>query len=449
MIGVNRLVTAIGDMQAAVPALPMVAAGLSWLAGTLPLVAAGIVAEGHARLIGLGRTSIAYPQMVNDLRRTGAIAAKACCVACAQCSQLMKNGNRSGCVVREPAVYGAERRRGPQKWLGAFLCSQPGNIDRVYGNGRRARLESLLPMRPDVVTADDLTAHPERLNPIRYLFSTWGMPALNAGQIDALFPRLEAVFYAAGSVRHFAAPFIGKGIHVISGFRANAVPVAEYTVAQVLLAAKGAFAMRRAYAESRGCPRETGQQPSYPGNYGLTVSLLGAGAIGSLVIELLKPFNITVLVFDPFLKDERAAALNVTKVSIEDAFARGMVVSNHLANLPETQRMIRGEHVASMLPGTTFINTGRGATIDEPAMIDVLRNRPDITAVLDVTCPEPPQPHSPLWTLPNVFLTPHIAGSMGQEVWRMADYVIDDFLRYTSGEALRHEVTASMLATMA
>ena len=94
-----------------------------------------------------------------------------------------------------------------------------------------------------------------------------------------------------------------------------------------------------------------------------------------------------------------------------------------------------------MKPYSTFINTSRGAVIRENEMIEVLRQRPDLWAVLDVTYPEPPPPDSPLYTLPNVLLTPHIAGSMGEECRRQGRYMIEELERYLAGQPLSWAVT--------
>jgi phosphoglycerate dehydrogenase-like enzyme len=155
-------------------------------------------------------------------------------------------------------------------------------------------------------------------------------------------------------------------------------------------------------------------------------------------------------VWDPFLSDEQAAELGVEKVSsLMEAFQRGFVVSNHLANVPETRGLLTGEHFASMRKNATFINTGRGATVVEEDMIRVFQERDDLTALLDVTYPEPPVEDSPLYTMPNVHLTTHIAGSLGDEVVRMADYAIEEFQAWTQGQPLRYAVTLEMLPTMA
>ena len=102
-----------------------------------------------------------------------------------------------------------------------------------------------------------------------------------------------------------------------------------------------------------------------------------------------------------------------------------------------------------MRSDATFINTGRGAQVVEAELIDVLRHRSDVTALLDVTLPEPPESESAFYTLPNVQLSSHIAGSMNDELVRMADHMIEECARWQRGEVLRYQVTEAMLQTMA
>lgn len=327
----------------------------------------------------------------------------------------------------------------------AFIQSS-GKIHPVYGGGRKERISSEFDLFPEVLTQTIIKECPEELKDIQYLFSTWGMEVLDRDQI-ALLPSLEAVFYGAGSVQRFARPFLESNVKVISSWAANAIPVAEYTVAQILLANKGFF--RSLQYMTRKEDRKKFKPAVFPGNYDATVALLGAGMIGRAVIERLKPYALDIIVFDPFLSDADAKELGVEKVELEDAF-RALVVSNHLANLPETKEMLQGKHFASIPEYGTFINTGRGATLDENALVEVLQSRPDMTAILDVTCPEPPEEDSPLYTMENVILTPHIAGAVGsQEIWRLADYMIDEAISLRDGKALQYEVTMEMLKTMA
>jgi phosphoglycerate dehydrogenase-like enzyme len=93
-----------------------------------------------------------------------------------------------------------------------------------------------------------------------------------------------------------------------------------------------------------------------------------------------------------------------------------------------------------MKPGASFINTARGAVVNEADLIAVLREREDLFAVLDVTYPEPPAPDSPLFDLPNVLLTPHIAGSLNNECRRMGRTMVEELGRWLRGEPLRYRV---------
>ena len=171
--------------------------------------------------------------------------------------------------------------------------------------------------------------------------------------------------------------------------------------------------------------------------------------IGKLVINMLKSYNLDILVFDPFLPDEKAEELGVLKCSLNTLFKECRVVSNHLANNNETKGMLKGRHFASMLPYSTFINTGRGAQVVEEDLISVLKERSDITAVLDVTMPEPPEADSEFYTLDNCILTPHIAGSAGNEIRRMGEYMKVEYKKFINNEPCKYEVTLEMLKTMA
>ena len=323
----------------------------------------------------------------------------------------------------------------------AFFGTNGERIRAVYAQGRRQQIEQLTDCAPAIKGLLDLEAGD--LADVEVLFSTWGFPLLRPQQLDQM-PNLRAVFYAAGSVQNFARPLLQRDILVVSAWAANAIPVAQWTLAQILLANKGFHRNEREFTATRGKKRFCGR-----GNFGATVAILGAGQIGRRVIELLQPFELEIAVFDPFLPGDVAASLGAVKVELDQAFARSHVVSNHLANLPVTVGMLTGAHFAAMPENATFINTGRGATLRETDMIEVLRVRPDLSALLDVTHPEPPLPDSPLWEMPNVHLTSHIAGSIGDEIVRMADYAIEEFIRWQRKEPLRYAVTEAMLELMA
>ena len=299
-----------------------------------------------------------------------------------------------------------------------------------------------------VYTKEEVLSEPEKFKATEYVFSTWGMPTFTEEEIKRCLPSLKAVFYGAGTVQAFARPFLNCGVKVFSAWAANAVPVAEYTVAQIILANKGFFSSSRI---AKTGDRKAASQcfHSYPGNYEVKIGIIGAGMIGKLVIKMLKNYNLEVLVFDPFLPDEKAKELGVRKVDLEAIFKECQVVSNHLANNEQTQGMLHGKLFESMLPYSTFINTGRGAQVVEADLINTLKKRSDLTALLDVTLPEPPESDSELYTLPNCILTPHIAGSAGNEVRRMGEYMKAEYANFTSDKPCQYEVTLKMLETMA
>lgn len=282
-----------------------------------------------------------------------------------------------------------------------------------------------------------------------YIFTTWGMMPFSKEQIADRFPNLKAVFYAAGSVQSFAREFIASGVKVFSAWGANAVPVAQFTVAETLLALKGWFA---SVHRSGDTWKNHGAAGIYPGIMGGKVGIIGAGMIGKMVISSLSSseLRVEVLVYDKFTDGEAISKLGGRKATLEEIFSECDVISNHLANLPATVGMIGYELFSRMRPGAVFINTGRGAQVDADGMIRALSEDKSRIAVLDVTDPEePPRAGSPLYAMENVFLTPHIAGSMGNEVRRMAEYMYDDFKRYEAGMPTMYEVTERMLDTMA
>ena len=331
-----------------------------------------------------------------------------------------------------------------------FIGDWKGTAGNVYCQSVREKLRGFLNFETDnVISKKELDEYKDILSRAEYAFSTWGMPKFTREEIREYLPNIKAVFYAAGSVQGFAREFLEEDVEVFSAWAANAVPVAEYTFAEIMLATKGFF--QRFHRQQLGNDwSHRGVPVSFPGNYESKIGIIGAGMIGRLVIEKLKTLDkVAVLVYDLFLSDERAAELGVTKVTLEELFEQCDVISNHVANNPQTVGMINGKHFKLMQPHAVFINTGRGAQVVEADMIEALREVPTRVAVLDVTDPEPPLADSPLYTLDNVFLTPHIAGSIGNEVHRMAEFMCEECKAYDAGEATRYSVSLKMLETMA
>jgi len=317
-----------------------------------------------------------------------------------------------------------------------FLTQESGHIAKVYATA------------PLHIKNLPLHTTPKNSPQVEFIFSTWGMPSMSEDEVRACFPALKAVFYAAGSVQHFAKPFLRCGVQVFSAWAANAVPVAEFCLAQILLANKGYYQSAAMQKQRKRHKAQTFAQQQ-PGNFNAKVGLIGCGMIGSRTAQLLQPFDVQVLAYDPYLSNERASDLGVTTCSLEELFECCNTISNHLPNNTHTQGMLNYELFKRMLPNATFINTGRGAQVVEADLIRALKKEPARTAVLDVTEPEPPARRSPLYILPNVVLTPHIAGSTGREVARMGDYMLTTYADFTAGKPSPHEVTLEMLENMA
>ena len=331
----------------------------------------------------------------------------------------------------------------------ACFVGQEGQINRVYRE-MASVLKGELEFPAEVITLNNIEQYKDFAAECKYIFTTWGM----AKGFAEYFKKCEVVFYGAGSVQHFAREFLERGVKVVSSWVANGVPVAEVTISQIILACKGFYQL----SASGGVKNLQGWRDggslvggNYKGNYNRKIGILGAGTIGRRVIDYLKRLEIKaeILVYDPYYSDEAAAAAGVKKASLEEVFWKCDVISNHIANLPATVGMINKTHFALMKDYSTFINTGRGAQIIEADMIDMLKNNKTIVALLDVTEPEPPVDTSELYTLDNVILTPHIAGCIGDEVLRMAEYMYNEYKLYSTEGKLNYEVTIEMLETMA
>ncbi len=331
-----------------------------------------------------------------------------------------------------------------------FLCELATKIFRVYDPETCAALQTLTGIEKNLYTKADILNDPAKFADVEFIFSTWGMSQLTEDEIKTYLPRLKCVFYGAGSVQKFARPFLNCGVKVFSAWAANAIPVAEFTVAQIILANKGYFRSTHVYHSTRDKKAASAAIQACNGNYGETVGLIGAGGmIGRLVIQMLKPYNLKIAVCSTSLTDEKAKALGVENCSLEELFKRSFVVSNHMANNEHTKGMLNYNLFSKMRENAVFINTGRGAQVVEGDLVRILHERPDLTALLDVTSPEPPVEDHPFYTLPNCLLTPHIAGSAGDEVARMGAYMLRECEAYLAGEPTQYEVTEKMLATMA
>lgn len=279
-------------------------------------------------------------------------------------------------------------------------------------------------------------------------FTSWDTANFDAEVLEGA-RELRLVCHAAGSVRPIVSDALWeKGVRVSSGASAIAYGVAEFCLGLILTASK------RVYWLGQGTREGLWMEPAAAWGgaleiYQQNVGIIGAGFIGRQLIRLLKNFTCNIHVYDPYLSDAQAQEMGVTRAqTLEDLFASCRVVSLNAPSNEGTRDMLRGHHFALLQPGSLFINTAGSIQINEPEFIAELRKGRFI-ACIDRCEAEPVQLDHPYRTLPNVLLTPHIAGVMVENRLRIGTLVVDEVEHFVSGEALQHEVTRELLARMA
>jgi len=329
------------------------------------------------------------------------------------------------------------------------LAMQPSRTEHILPEKVLRRLDGmgrLLDVEP-LQRFDDERAK-RLLSEAEILITGWGAPYVGR-EVLTLAPKLKLVVHAAGTVKGIVDPCIFEaGIAVSHAAEANAVPVAEFTLAAIIFAGKHVFRFRDLYVADRHRDRTYPMQREAIGNYRRTVGIIGASRIGRRVIDLLKPFDYQVLLSDPTIDADQARGMDVQKVELDDLMRRSDIVSVHAPSLPSTHHMIDATKLALMKDGATLINTARGALIDEFALLAVLKTG-RIDAIIDVTDPEIPGPGSAFYDLPNVFLTPHIAGAIGLERTRLGEMAADEAERFVKGEPLLYRLTLENLENTA
>ena len=324
-----------------------------------------------------------------------------------------------------------------------MLVMSESSLRNLFGEAELARLDATATLA-DPVAATELSSSPvrARLAVVEVLITSWGCPLLDADVLRNA-PNLRAVLHAAGSVRaHVGTALFDRGVVVTTAAAANARPVARYTLAAILWAAKKVpflAADARTHRDDWSYRHEHGALGGTP-----TVVLVGFSRVGRRVARLLRLAGVTgVLVVDPFADPVAVAATGAELVTLAEALPRADVLSLHAPDLPATRHMIGAAELAALPPGATLINTARGALVDHAAL--ELACRAGLHAILDVTDPEPLPRTSVLYELPNVMITPHVAGSLGAETRLLAASALTELERYAAGLPPLDAVTAHSL----
>jgi phosphoglycerate dehydrogenase-like enzyme len=325
----------------------------------------------------------------------------------------------------------------------ALFALRARNLPRIFPDEVMARLTTAVDIDPALVAErfDDPRVR-KALGGTEILITGWGCPPIDAAVLEAA-PGLRAVLHAAGSVKGIITPECWeREVVVSSAAGANALPVAEYTLGMIMLLGKDVFAARERY-RARPVLDAIDIIPGV-GNFGRRIGIIGASRIGRRLIELLRPFDFAVSLTDPYVDAAEAAALGVDLVALDELLMTSDIVSIHAPATPETRHLVGRRELALMRDGSALVNTARGSLLDTDALVDELRTG-RLQAVLDVTDPEPLPADSPLLGLPNAYITPHLAGSQGNEVRRLGLVVADELERLRAGLPLAHPVDRAAL----
>lgn len=331
----------------------------------------------------------------------------------------------------------------------ALLVMNSGTFADQFDSTRLQRLAGLVDLGgqswTDSLDSPDLDA---QLADVEILLTSWGVPLLTSERLERM-PKLRAVFHCAGTVRSFASDELWeRGILVTNGADANAIPVAEFTFASIVLAGKKAHVLAndaRTHREDWSYSTQRGEL----GNIGRVIGVIGFSRIGTRVVQLVQQLqDVTVLVSDPHADPLAVEAAGGRLVPLAELLPASDIVTVHAPALPETRHLIGAPELRAMKDHSTLINTARGSLVDTRALeVECATGR--IHALLDVTEPEPLPRDSVLYDLPNVVITPHIAGSLGTETRRMSDAALDDLERYLSGQELLAQVVHEDLSLSA
>jgi phosphoglycerate dehydrogenase-like enzyme len=313
------------------------------------------------------------------------------------------------------------------------MCFSPETLEAI---SQRVDLRSEL---PEGKLTPDWTR--KQIAGCKAAITGWGTPKLDGSILDAA-PGLEALFHSAGSIKSLEFPgFWDRGVRVSSAANANGIPVAEFLLGQILVAFKGGFGYpARFRANGRVAWRN---HPEVIGYYGTTVGIIGMGNVGKHLLKLLDAFQFRKLVHSFYPFEEQARRAGVEMADIDTIMAESDAVVVAAPNIPEYRHMFDGRRLGLMKDGAWFLNAARGALVDEAALIAELQSG-RISACLDVTEPEPPVEGSPFYTLPNVVLTPHVAGSTARECLRLGEQVLREIDHWLNHEPFDNEITAEL-----
>jgi len=279
-----------------------------------------------------------------------------------------------------------------------------------------------------------------------------GSPRITAEILDAV-PRVRIVGELEGdrfAQRIDVAAASARGVRAVDTTHGSSFGVSEWALAMTMIGLRNAGSLFRRMIAGETVFAEPGERLDDPGYLkselsGRTVGIIGVGHIGRRLLELLRPFDVTVYAHDPYVPPEFADIYGITMTTLDNVMSLPEVVICLVPLTPATTGMIGRREIGLMQPGTVFVNVSRGAIVDSDALIERLRKN-DMIACLDVFDPEPVPVDSPVRQMHNVFLTPHVAGVNVLGGPRFFSLMTDEMERFFSGHETRYDLLPRTLA---
>ena len=240
---------------------------------------------------------------------------------------------------------------------------------------------------------------------------------------------------------------ISKKINVIDTSHGSSYPVSEWALGLILIGLRSAgYHFRKIIDNQYWQPNNEKNEIIFQNEEltGKKIGLIGFGYIAKKLCEYLEPFKTKISVYDPYVSEKIISKFNYSKIELNKIFSESDVVICLAPLTPSTKSMINIDHFNLLKDGAVFVNVSRGQIVNTKDMIHALQNK-KITACLDVFDPEPIPINSEIRSLPNVFLSPHIAGTTKRSRTRFFEEMVNELIRHFSGKKTFHNITLSTI----
>ncbi len=318
---------------------------------------------------------------------------------------------------------------------------KPDGVNRIFDSESLKLLQQL----GEVKMWDGETSPEDFSASSRVILTSWGSPKIGRSFLETS-PELRFISHAAGSIKPYVdMELLKKGVRVSSASNILGRNVAMTTLGLVLTSVKRVWQWNK-YLREGGTWKDNQELVGLTDELGgKTVGVIAASQVGRNLIGFLKIFTAKILVYDPYIDEEKIRQLGGQKVdNLLELASRCDIIALCAPLTQETRGMLNEEFFQGMKDGAIFVNTARGAILDENALIGELRKK-RLFACLDVTEPEPPSPDSPLRKLENVLLTPHIAGGVNSGLKEVGRFAVEEIARFIRGEPLMNEIKWQVL----